>query len=77
MYPNPANNNLNVLVKGLDLTNNSTLDIYDVTGKLVASLLVNKTDEVKTIDVANFAQGIYFVRLYNQQTAYTQKWIKE
>jgi fibronectin type 3 domain-containing protein len=60
VYPNPTSNEF-VLVKEND--ENSNYSIVDQSGKV---LLVGKTAGINTtIEIAQFAQGIYFLRLEN------------
>jgi hypothetical protein len=55
IYPNPTNGLVNVtLAPGL---NNCTIEVYDVTGKLVKSTQINQTQS--TLDLKDFANGLY------------------
>jgi len=62
IYPNPANNNLNVNVK---LKNKETINvaILDMHGRVVYTDELNSNGFNKTIDVSNFATGLYQVRV--------------
>ena len=67
LYPNPANDILNVSV-----TDASTLEIISVTGQIVLSTLVENKNS--TIDVSRLNRGIYFVKVTgNDGNAITQK----
>jgi Leucine-rich repeat (LRR) protein len=55
IYPNPATNHITVDLNGLGETN-STLKIYDFSGKLVFEKQSNSTT---TIDVSYFVKGMY------------------
>lgn len=55
IYPNPTNGLVNVtLAPGL---NNCTIEIYDITGRLVKSTLINQSQS--NIDLKDFANGLY------------------
>jgi len=70
IYPNPAINEFNL---SWDKQEAVTLHIYDVSGKIVyyAKDLV-LTNTVK-IDVANYAKGVYFVKINNSNGTVTKK----
>lgn len=67
MYPNPANDELNIINKELI----SKIDIINISGKLQFSTVQNK------IDISELSQGIYFVKVYSENGVATQKFIKE
>ncbi len=74
-YPNPANDVLNLDIRGMEGITDIT--ITDATGKVVRTysenLLFNET--TLTYNVANFAQGIYFINVRNNDTIITKKFI--
>ncbi|MCB0516998.1 MAG: choice-of-anchor J domain-containing protein [Chitinophagales bacterium] len=64
LLPNPANNVLSINIQLENTHSNVALDIIDVTGKIVWSLPNAQRSAInETLDVSNFANGIYFVRL--------------
>jgi hypothetical protein len=69
VYPNPAQNSLQVTLAG----NNKILEInlFDLLGKEVL------TPKEKVIDVSNFKNGIYFMQVKTSDKIYTTKFIKE
>ena len=71
MYPNPVNNVLNI--SGIiDVTK---IDIFDLTGKLVKTVDLEYTKEI-SINVAEFQNGVYFVKVYNNTGVQTTKFVK-
>lgn len=70
IYPNPAKDVVNIVYNGNEALN---LEVTDITGKKVMS----QTLKTKTIDVSTLNQGLYFVRLYNQQNDFVQKLVVE
>jgi len=71
IYPNP-------LVETLTIENmqlNSTIMIFDISGKL----LINKTaqSETEILDVSHLTSGIYTIRIQNEELVQTSKLIKQ
>ncbi len=65
VYPNPFQDEINVLIKGLD-GEYATMGIYDVYGRKIVSLIDGSISEdnfeIKT-DLSELASGIYFIQL--------------
>ena len=66
LYPNPTKDIINIKTKNLDIN----VEIYDVSGKLI---LKTKNTEIK---VDNLTNGIYFLRLSDNNQTETHKFIK-
>ena len=62
LYPNPAKNEITIET---GLTNNNTIEIMDVTGKLVANH--NFKSNKITLSVANLDNGVYFYNIYDAE----------
>lgn len=60
-YPNPVLNVLTVPLKGL--SGFGTLNILDLSGKIVLSEQVNLSDSILKVDVSSFAAGMYVFNL--------------
>ncbi len=74
MYPNPTSEMLNVEL-GM-LNENSTLFVYNALGGLV--LKENINSKHTTINISNFAKGLYVVELQsNNQILHRAKLVKE
>lgn len=72
IFPNPANNDLNVLINDNSVLD-STYNIVDVNGRvLVQGVLTNVTSQ---INIENLSKGIYFLKFGKQNL--TQKFIKQ
>jgi hypothetical protein len=71
MYPNPVSNRLNISAKETI----QRADIFNVLGKKVMSLDINKTSE--SIDVSNLTSGIYLVKYNVNGTTGTAKFVKQ
>jgi len=71
MYPNPV-----VTVLNIDNTSDVTsIDVFDITGKLVRTTDVVFAQNV-TIDVAELQAGVYVVNVTNNKGTQTSKFIK-
>lgn len=70
VFPNPASSSISV-----ELNENSKIEIIDITGKLVYSSN-NAQAGMHSIDVNAFAKGTYAIRISNQASVQTAKFIK-
>ncbi len=68
LYPNPASDQ--IILEGLDATKTSRIDIMDVTGRVVKSMLSAGTRT--RIELNNLHSGVYFVKVEN----HTLKFLK-
>ena len=71
LYPNPAKGTLNISAK--EVIQNAA--VYNVLGKKVMSLEINKSNE--SIDISNLASGIYLIKYQLNNATGTAKFIKE
>ena len=71
MYPNPASNILNISAK--EVIQNAA--VYNVLGKKVMSLEINKSSE--SIDISNLASGIYLIKYNVNNKVGTAKFVKQ
>jgi len=74
VYPNPANDILNIELGQIVISKNPKLDIYNILGeKVISQELVNQKSQ---INIAQLEKGIYFVRVYGKQFEIVRKVIK-
>ena len=69
IFPNPISNEL--LVKLIAIEGKSVIDVFDLTGKKVASsTIITKAGSISTnkIDMSKNTKGIYLVRITNKET---------
>ena len=72
LYPNPANNVLNIALQGTEVNEAVVIDIY---GKTVARTTVSEGNN--TLDISALPAGMYFVQLRaNNSVKATQKIVK-
>ncbi len=69
IFPNPAKNILQVKVT--NTYSNANIQIIDITGKVVISVLLNETKQ--NINVSELNNGVYFIKVGAQ----VKKFIKE
>lgn len=60
-YPNPVENELNIVNSGSEIR---SISILDITGKVV----IQNMNFIETIDVSNLKQGFYFLRTNDRRT---------
>lgn len=72
VYPNPANDSLNVKTKG-DIKAKS-FEIYNILGQLV--LAVPNAMETTTVDLSEFSSGSYFLKINSDKGSSNAKFIK-
>lgn len=73
LYPNPAKDVLHILVPS-DVVG-SVLSVYDVSGQLIESVKINRTDEILSIE--KYSSGVYSLRIATDNTLITKIFIKE
>ena len=74
VYPNPFENDFNILYNGEGLM---SVSIYDVAGKLIYNKDHLFTTPQKTISVDGISSGVYLVRLQTNKLYYFTKLIKQ
>lgn len=71
--PNPAKAKLNVKLPNAE--EDLKIEVFDVLGKRVYKGEI--TQLVSTINVANWKSGVYLVRVFNDKTTQTKRFIKQ
>jgi Secretion system C-terminal sorting domain len=74
LYPNPANNYLELMY---NLYSNGKLQILDISGKLLFQSELNSNDHEARIDISNFSNGIYFLKITTKDKDETVKFVKQ
>ena len=75
VYPNPATNTANVALK-LNSAADVTMEVYNVAGQLAFSMPSEKRNagtSVSSVDVSNFANGTYFMKITVGNEVLTKK----
>jgi len=71
VYPNPAQDYLNLDVTGFDNPESLTVCITDETGRLILERQL--TSKSSGLNISNIAQGFYIVKLYSKSVLIAQK----
>ncbi|MBO3116169.1 T9SS type A sorting domain-containing protein [Winogradskyella sp. DF17] len=70
LFPNPAKDN--VIIQFNSPSNDCDIEIYDLHGKLIKALYSNEQKEL-IIGVSDLGSGFYFIKLRQNQQAFTYK----
>lgn len=73
IYPNPTSSKLNIILS--NNINITTIEIFDVLGKMVYAQKMNNL--FKPIDVTGWNSGVYLVKVANEISVQTKKFIKQ
>ncbi len=75
VYPNPASNNVNVVLNGVK--GQTMITVHDMSGKAVSNMRVDIDDnnQIINLPVDNYSQGIYFIKVVNGSAVMTKKLI--
>jgi endonuclease I len=74
VYPNPTKDNLNIKLYET-LQGNSTLQVADVTGRIVKTQSVNASQLNISLDVKNLPAGRYFIKISNSKQVINQSFV--
>jgi O-glycosyl hydrolase len=73
VYPNPVNNQLTITFPIIN-SDNLKLEIFNTLSQIIATQKIDGNLGATTIDISQFREGIYFIRLtLNNQTFYCKK----
>ncbi len=75
-YPNPVKGILHINLTGIS-TGQTNIQLYDITGKNIKSTEIENKGSILNynLNLSSLQQGIYFIRLTNDQQNYIQKLI--
>ena len=74
VYPNPTVGELNIKLFE-PLFTNSTLQIVDVTGRIIKQQNVSANNVTLQIDVKNLSAGRYFIKIANNKQVINQSFV--
>ncbi|MFT4697967.1 MAG: putative Ntn-hydrolase superfamily protein [Flavobacteriaceae bacterium] len=73
LFPNPSENKITIESKNVS-SEKYKIELVNILGKIIhTSTFKNKID----MDVSAFSEGIYFVKIIGNETAFVSKWIKK
>ncbi len=67
VYPNPAASNFTIEINEDYFLGYKSLSIYNSYGKLMMQKNINPTENLISIDVKEFPQGLYFISLLDRK----------
>tara|TARA_Y100001968_G_C19447742_1_gene766396 strand:+ start:2576 stop:4906 length:2331 start_codon:yes stop_codon:yes gene_type:complete len=67
VYPNPANNFINLRLLDKSFFDNVNLELFDISGRKLVDYQNIFTADLFTLDVSSFSQGVYSLTLSNGQ----------
>jgi len=73
IFPNPANNKINLDLRGIN--NPLNIRIMDLSGRIILDRKNNPSGNIETFDISQFSRGIYFMLLDNGSTQKVEKFI--
>ncbi|MBC7885047.1 MAG: T9SS type A sorting domain-containing protein, partial [Saprospiraceae bacterium] len=71
IYPNPSGDVINLRAQE-DITG---VQIYNMSGKLITTLTTFGQPN-QTIDISDFIDGMYILRIETEENVYTEKFVK-
>lgn len=74
LSPNPTNSDINLRFNST--VSNGTIDIHDVSGKLIYSRKIDNTN-LETINASEWMQGIYLVTISTNTKTQTKRFVKQ
>lgn len=74
LSPNPARDNISIVLPST--IKNSRIEIYDVLGKRIYTTSIENT-HTKSIDVSNWKSGVYLIRVSNDKSTHTKRFVKQ
>lgn len=77
LYPNPGNGIF--AIKTSNLSDDVTVELYNILGELIYNRSQKLTSTLNTVDmnISNQAKGVYFIRVTDGKGVYTERFIKE
>ncbi len=77
IYPNPVQDKLNIEINGL-IDNDLSIEFFDINGEKLFNKNFNNNSDViyETIDLSNYANGVYFIIIKSNNLIKTEKIIK-
>ncbi len=75
IYPNPTNGEILVSIPQNDAVTSHTVVLFDMNGRMLSSQEVS-TNEVR-MDLSEYANGVYFVKINSGETVITEKVVKK
>jgi type IX secretion system substrate protein len=73
VYPNPANEILNIKLNKKNVCSKAKITLYDVVGKIVLSKDISNVGDAISLQINNIRAGCYFLKLETAEEVYNTK----
>jgi Secretion system C-terminal sorting domain len=73
VYPNPSNGLFNIKYNFSDLITDPILHVFDITGKMLLSITLDKSKNKQIIDLSAFSSGVYTIDIKANSFNYKTK----
>jgi hypothetical protein len=79
IYPNPASEFLSIAYNNLEVSERSTVKVFDLTGKLVSQLYIQTTQQtgVFELPLQKLTKGVYVVQISNSTFNQNVRFVKQ
>lgn len=75
VYPNPANNKLNIVLNQANITEHFTVQIIDLNGKVLVIKRLENNDATQQLDISALQNGTYLLRVNNGKEIMHNKFV--
>lgn len=77
LYPNPSNGLVSIVLPSMN-TQNSEIQIFDFSGRLITSKSVqlNSSEQTVQVDASDFTAGMYFIKVATTEGLLQKKFVK-
>lgn len=72
VYPNPANNFVNIAANGLNM---NSIELSDLNGRVVKNISVNGSET--QVNISDLSQGVYMMKITSDEGVATKKIVKQ
>jgi len=76
IFPNPSSDIIYIEFNKENLEDVQA-ELYDLTGKVISSSVIKSYVNSATLDISDFASGVYYLRLYSDKNIYTTTIVKQ
>lgn len=76
IYPNPTSN-ITQIILPVELQSNAKINIIDIHGRMVQATYTRVSDKSLSLDLSNYAQGIYIIEVCQGNGCWKGKLVRE
>ena len=75
IYPNPANDNLTIDLKGYSIKDKTTIGLYNITGELIKTQFIKS--KLTQVNISDLSKGVYIIKVTNDIGVAVKRMVKE